>query len=273
MKLYLSIIFLASSQFLNGQIVTVLNKMNPTCTSDGSITFSINSTNGPFDVIITNTNCIYPNGYTAYNVNSNTVTINGIIPCATDYTVTFFDFANSKLDTIIRQFPSPSPCLNMFASNSAISCMGNCDATATVVSGNGTAPYTYTWMPGSINSAIAANLCAGNYTIYGKDATGIEGASQLIILQPSNPCVGIEEYFSSNKISVYPNPVSSVLNIKTEEHFRSTTKIEITNVIGQIILILNYSNEIDVSHLDKGYYSLRITNSDNEQFHSKFIKQ
>lgn len=85
--------------------------------------------------------------------------------------------------------------------------------------------------------------------------------------------IGINELSPTNKIKIYPNPVSNTLHIESEQYFEAGTVIEITNTLGQTVLKLNYTNEIDVSSLSEGYYHLKIINPDKQQFHSKFIKE
>ena len=91
-----------------------------------------------------------------------------------------------------------------------------------------------------------------------------------------NQCVniGIKGYENLNSgIIFYPNPVSNILFISTEQNEFENSEIEITNTLGQTVLKLHYSNEIDVSELAQGVYNLRITTQNNHQFHAKLIKQ
>lgn len=84
---------------------------------------------------------------------------------------------------------------------------------------------------------------------------------------------GVNELGLFTEAKIYPNPVSSILNIKIEKHVGSGTEIEIANVFGQIVLKLSYLNEIDISLLAPGYYTLKIIDSNKQQFHSKFSKE
>jgi hypothetical protein len=257
---------------LNAQGVIVLNQTSPACTNfGGSITFSINSTNGPFDVYQNSSSTCSPT-LAFFTTSANTITINSIPPCNTSYTFTFFDFSNTKIDTIIRQFPDPSPCLSLFATCSSATCNVNCAQTATAFA-NGTPPYSYTWTPVGINSATIANACAGTYTIFGKDAMGLEGVISLIILPSSVACVGIREHYLDNSVSLYPNPVSNTLKIKLENERFETGEIEISNSFGQTILKLPYSKEIDISFLNAGLYFLKIFSSNKHIYYSKFMKE
>jgi hypothetical protein len=212
-------------------------------------------------------------GSITYTFTSTTFTVNNIANCTTDYLFSFYDSNYQFFDTLIRHFQNYDTCINLFASNSALSCNGACDATATAVAASGTAPYSYTWMPQGLISAVVNSVCAGVYTIIAEDATGKFGMTELIIFNPSNSCVGIKEYYLYNRISLFPNPVSTTLFISAESYFEKRSEIEISNSFGQIVLKLNYSNEIDISSLSSGYYTLKIISLDKPQLRSKFIKE
>ncbi|GAB4453976.1 MAG: hypothetical protein OHK0036_17290 [Bacteroidia bacterium] len=57
---------------------------------------------------------------------------------------------------------------------------------ASVSASGGTAPYTYTWMPGSLTGSVQSNLSPSTiYTITAKDNNGCTGTVTLSISQPS----------------------------------------------------------------------------------------
>ena len=89
-----------------------------------------------------------------------------------------------------------------------------------------------------------------------------------------NTCVnvGIRGIDEKNQIKIYPNPTASQLNISSEQNDLSSSTIEITNNIGQIVLQLTFSNSIDVSTLPEGCYFITVTTKDNRPYHSKFVK-
>ena len=89
----------------------------------------------------------------------------------------------------------------------------------------------------------------------------------------STTAVGINEYTDSDLISIYPNPVNNLVNIKLEKEYDSST-VRIIDIIGRKVMEVGISgllNTIDVSNLSKGNYFLIIENK--EQLISKgFIK-
>ena len=71
-----------------------------------------------------------------------------------------------------------------------------------------------------------------------------------------------------NEISIYPNPLKSMLNISTKA---TIDQIEILDVSGKLIMTIKNSNSIDVSNLTKGIYYLKLTTSKSVSVRS-FIK-
>lgn len=70
-------------------------------------------------------------------------------------------------------------------SQTNVNCFGQATGAATVSAGNGTGPYTYTWMPGNLNGASQSGLTAGNYTVNIVDNAGCPGSINVNITQPS----------------------------------------------------------------------------------------
>ncbi len=71
-------------------------------------------------------------------------------------------------------------------------------------------------------------------------------------------------------VSIYPNPATSVLNIQNVEN----STIEVYNILGQTIYSktnISLNEQVNVSHLTKGTYFVKITNGDAVKT-SKFIK-
>lgn len=177
--------------------------------------------------------------------------------------------------TIISLKATSQCTLTVTASYAQTSCPTCCDGVITgtlngvVTCGPTTTPQL---LPGYIPSPTMTwtNLCAGNYTI-----NLLTGCCQITcgVAIPSWPTGIFDSNNSlSTKVNIYPNPVSSILNIESEKYFEPGTQIEITNTLGQTVLKLQHKNEIDVSQLSKGYYILKMINPENQQFNSRFIK-
>lgn len=85
-----------------------------------------------------------------------------------------------------------------------------------------------------------------------------------------NSLTGLKEVLDfENSISIFPNPTSSSLTIKSDQ---ALEKIELFDVYGKLILQSNnpYSN---IAELPKGIYFVRITNTKGFQTTKKIIKE
>lgn len=69
--------------------------------------------------------------------------------------------------------------------------------------------------------------------------------------------------------SIYPNPASSMLNVNSD---RPIDTANIYNNVGQLILSVSHTNDIDVSRLAQGNYFLKVT-SDTQTQTLQFLKK
>ncbi|MBN2776880.1 MAG: T9SS type A sorting domain-containing protein, partial [Bacteroidales bacterium] len=91
----------------------------------------------------------------------------------------------------------------------------------------------------------------------------LSDGGSLVQLPLSSP-MGIEQYSDLN-LSIYPNPVSDVLNISLDNDFGKEVSLSIYNSMGQIVENKSFYNEnlisINIESLTSGTYYL-ILNSD-----------
>ena len=82
-----------------------------------------------------------------------------------------------------------------------------------------------------------------------------------------NPTLNIEK--APSKISVYPNPVNNILNIPIEEGI-----VELYNLNQQLIgtFILN-NQQIELGHISKGTYLIKVIAKDQSVTHSLITKE
>lgn len=71
----------------------------------------------------------------------------------------------------------------------------------------------------------------------------------------------------SNNLKVYPNPATEIVSINAD-----FTKVEFINTLGQIVLIATNNNNINISELPQGVYTLRIF-TNNEIVTKQIIKK
>ncbi len=158
-----------------------------------------------------------------------------------------------------------APIINITGTNTL------CSGYSNTLTANGAASYT--WNTGAnTNSVVISPSITTNYNVKGTDA--VNGCTNTATFtQTVSPCAGIEELFLENNISVYPNPVSNILFISSEQNEFKNLEIEITNVLGQTVYKLAFTKEIDVSKLEAGLYYLKISGKNKENYYSKFIKE
>lgn len=126
------------------------------------------------------------------------------------------------------------------------------------------------WSPLSVDlRAYPYSIVVNARSFYGIDS--VANSYQTISYYPIGS-IGIEEITLQPLINLYPSPTLSNLHISSELHFEKGTEVEIMNTLGQTVLKLNYSDEIDVSSLSQGCYTMKIISPDKRQFHSKFLK-
>ena len=65
------------------------------------------------------------------------------------------------------------------------------------------------------------------------------------------------EYFDSNSIALYPNPVKDRLYISGNS---DSYDIEVYSLLGQRVMTVSNIDEIDVTLLNEGVYLIRISN-------------
>ncbi len=63
-------------------------------------------------------------------------------------------------------------------------CNGNCNGTASLLTGGGTTPYTWNWLGIGQNTPSVTNLCAGQFTVVATDAHGCTSVNVIEVTEP-----------------------------------------------------------------------------------------
>lgn len=114
---------------------------------------------------------------------------------------------------------------------------------------------SYSWNTGATTASIVASSTAVanvNYTVSGTDANGCSNSTFIVI--KVNSCIGVDELQGENQFSVFPNPSTGNVNIKTSQ----LHTIIITNELGQCVRKIQLNSdtsEIDL-HLPAGIYCI-----------------
>jgi len=107
--------------------------------------------------------------------------------CAGTFTIFARDGNLCTTSTVITI--TQPPALTLTALTQSVQCFGLCTGASTAFASGGSAPYSYTWSPGSPTgqgTATVTNLCLGNYTIAVTDGSNCPITRTLSITQPSS---------------------------------------------------------------------------------------
>ncbi len=141
-----------------------------TCNGGTNGTATVNATGGNLPYTY-----VWSNG-------GNTATITGLI--AGTYTVTVTDANNvPKSSSIVVTEPTA---IVLTSGNTAVTCNGGTNGTATVNVSGGTGAYTYSWSGGVTSTTnTATGLAAGTYTVTVKDANNCEKSIVITVTEPT----------------------------------------------------------------------------------------
>jgi hypothetical protein len=92
---------------------------------------------------------------------------------------------------------------------------------------------------------------AGNRIAYSNGQFGLQLAWYL----DCDGIVSIEEIVDAN-FAIYPNPVTDILNIQSNEPVK---RVEIFNLLGQVVKAESYTNSVDMARLSTGIYTVKVT--------------
>ena len=77
-------------------------------------------------------------------------------------------------------------------------------------------------------------------------------------------------------VSIYPNPVVSLINIQIDDNDVNSYQVEIINITGQKVFTNSYSNlstSVNVENLNSGIYFIRITADNKKIYNYKLMKE
>lgn len=92
----------------------------------------------------------------------------------------------------IKTFSISQPSLiQVSVTSQSISCSGTPNGTAQVFTTGGTAPYSYTWSPGAINTSTISGLMAGNYSCAIEDINHCASSASVTISSVPSPTISV----------------------------------------------------------------------------------
>lgn len=137
----------------------------------------------------------------------------------------------------------------------------------------GTGNYTYTWTPADhLDDATSQNPVftateAGEFIYIVTVSDGEESLDATVTFTVLDP-TDVDE-IAGTKVSVYPNPASSTLNINVANGFTSLN-VKFVNIHGQIVKEVANALEINVSDVESGIYFIKI-DCDGQQYLQKIV--
>ena len=103
---------------------------------------------------------------------------------ANTYTIQVTD-TNSCVNNTPFTIAGPTLALSVSSSFVPVSCFAGANGSVSVAAAGGTAPYSYSWMPGNLIGQNQANLPAGTYTVSVIDSKGCSLTDSVIVTQPA----------------------------------------------------------------------------------------
>jgi hypothetical protein len=209
------------------------------------------------------------NSFTITPSGANTYTIQGggsvKTPTANiSYTVV----GTSSVGCISSTFATSSVTVNSLptitaTSDDALICVG--ETASLTANGSST---SYTWNTSATGTSISVSpTVTTNYTVTGTDANGCE--NNAVITQSVSLCTGINQLSNStNELSIFPNPSSTNLTVKTDEEIQT---ISIYNSLGALVQT-EKTNVFSVEQLSSGLYILKVKTEKGTQT-IRFIKE
>ncbi|MBK7311115.1 MAG: T9SS type A sorting domain-containing protein [Sphingobacteriaceae bacterium] len=242
----------------------------PTCygVCDGSAVFTpTTAISGPFTAVLTNSSSC-PNTTVQSSI-GNTITIGGLCPCVSDYSVNFYNSSMVLVGFELLQIPITSTIALVMqtpTTNSAV-CSSCCDGSVYVAFSGGYLPPPNSATVTLDGSNVGANyfpiptVCVGPHTVCVTDlANYIVYNSFTLGFAPN---VGVSELNSDHKFSLFPNPATDKIDLVFTGNY-TPEEIRLIDINGK----LSYSQkifsqkgqkiEINIGTLPKGIYVAEI---------------
>ena len=111
-----------------------------------------------------------------------------------------------------------------------------------------------------------------DHVVIDLDVLGNFGFRAVYSKFPVSNYVGINEVAGQNKISIYPNPASKMLNVKMDDN---VTKVVVLNTMGQVVYTNaqpQTSETIDVSGFESGMYLVQLYSNEGIRTEKVTIK-
>jgi len=154
-----------------GPVVSIISHTNVSCFggNNGGATTTITGGVGPFTYLWGTPTFTTQNVLTGFPVGIKNITVTDAAGC---------------VGTASVQITEPTQLVSAIGSFTNVSCFGQSNGGATVLSNGGTGVYSYTWMPSTQTNSVLTNVPASSPTVIVADANGCTTTASLVISQP-----------------------------------------------------------------------------------------
>ncbi len=146
--------------------------------------------------------------------------------------------------------PPPIPVISA-SSSTTISPGQTVTLTSTVAGG-------YLWSTGDTSQSITVG--AGSYTVRVYSSANCFSNSDPIVVTEMTTGISSE---SVDEISVYPNPATSIVNVKTD----LPVELLLSDETGKVLVDKHFASSIDVQQFPRGLYLLSVFNGESRSVH------
>ena len=88
------------------------------------------------------------------------------------------------------------------------------------------------------------------------------------------PTTGTEELTAEERLEIFPNPTTGPVRLRSKSFHAHTTRIQVYNQIGQLVLEQPFDEEIDLSGAGQGVFYVQLSNpATGERVHRKIVVQ
>lgn len=145
-------------------------------------------------------------------------------------------------------------------------------------SGTQTLQHSWTFGDNTLSTNTNAShtyTASGNYTvslvIRNEQGCKLDSISSVLSVTLVTNTVGLEEK-TLLRLTIFPNPAKDQLTLHADKSFtQKNAKIEITNLMGQVIAVTDYAQVLNIGAFPAGLYYIKIYNTE-AQSNSCFIK-
>ena len=177
-----------------------------------------------------------------------------------NYTVTITD-AKGCTTTSGIAITEPATAVSATIVSKTDATAGQNNGIATVSATGGTGPYTYEWSGSPKTSQSVNDLAASqNQSVTVTDSKGCTASTTFAI----GTSISISDILTFNSVNIYPNPASSVLNIKADLNTNEAMTVEMIDVTGKVVIhneeatSANHNVTLNVNGFSKGVYIITL---------------